>query len=158
MAIAEKYSPPPAVANEAPPTFALPLEVEAAGPFQEATKVGIIRPGVNLLRARNGWGKTSLMRMLVAFAKKQLKTGDVTVNDERTGSTAKVQFGPASMRAKLGRRPAREGHEQLPPIEGLPEPISSLEAELADSRAIRGAVESNHAGSADDADRGDGRG
>jgi hypothetical protein len=38
------------------------------------------------------------------------------------------------------------------------EPISSLEAELTDSRAIRGAVESNHAGSADDAARGDGPG
>lgn len=103
------------------------LTVEGVGPFKKPTTIGAIRPGVNLLRAPNGWGKTCLLRTLALFARARLKAGDLVINDESTGSVATARFGPAEIRAKVGRVPNRSGAENLPPIEGLPDAIGQLE-------------------------------
>lgn len=116
-----------AVADFKPDPFSLELKVEAAGPFETARTIGRIEPGVNLLKAPNGAGKTTLMRILGLFAKQKLAVGDLEVNDQCTESVARVTFGGATMSARIGRVPARSGHEALPAIEGLPEPILSLE-------------------------------
>lgn len=107
--------------------FSLKVTIEAAGPFLERTIIGIIKPGVNLLCGQNGTGKTTLMRILQAFGRLRTKIGDLEVNDQATGSTARVTFGGAEMTAILGRKPKLDGAESLPPIEALPDPISALE-------------------------------
>ena len=103
--------------------FSLPLVVTKGGPFRKRTKLGTFRPGVNVLRARNGYGKTYILRLLVVFAKRLLRIGDFEVNDQLTGSTAKAELGVARMTVTVGARPARTGVDQLPPIEGLPDLI-----------------------------------
>jgi hypothetical protein len=110
----------------------LNLEVENIGPIKGAVKIGTIKPGVNLLRAENGWGKTTILRALRSIAG---GSGEgLTVHrssapeiDEETGATAKITLGAATMKISGGRKPKRAGAESLPKIEGLPDPISTLE-------------------------------
>src|SRR5215211_7579628 len=107
-------------------TGALPVVVEpGVGPFTDGLEL-VLLPGVNVLRAENGFGKSLLLRLLGLFARQRLSMGDVAINDEATGLEVGVSFGAARMVARRGAKPKVFNKESLPPIEGLPEPISTL--------------------------------
>ena len=108
------------------PSQVLPVIVEpGTGPFRDGLSLEL-RPGVNLLRAENGAGKSLLMRWIALFAKQRFQVGDLTVTDGMTGVEAQIRVGSASITCRQGAKPKAIGADTLPPIEGVPDPIALL--------------------------------
>lgn len=106
----------------------LSVHVDAnTGPFEEAHD-WLYKPGANVNVADNGEGKTWLGRLLCLLASAKVPSSLFRVNDDATGASlvARMTFGRAEIRAQKDGTPKISNAGTLPPVEGLPDPISVL--------------------------------